>query len=559
MQRMHRLETTPLRSCLREPGKRGCSRPLHRQSALWIAAVVLALLAAYSATAQDVSLTAPQNVPPPPAPATAATPAAPAQGEEILTRGPIHEAFAETSPLNPEPGIVVPKTPPEPIDEVPPDEKPAGSDCVWIPGYWGWDQDRQDFLWVSGVWRIPPPRSQWVPGYWTPSDKGYQWTAGYWYYQNNPQQEHQIAYLPNPPASIEAGPSSPAPSTDYFWVPGCWIWRGSRFVWRAGYWTPGMAEWVWVPAHYLWTPAGAVFIPGHWDYTLPRRGILFAPAYFAPVVYMRPQFRYVPTVVINTGAIEATLFAWPHYCHYYFGDYYAPAYRTIGIVPWFTLYVDRRGYDPLFTYAYWRHGPRDPQWLAHLQHSYAYREKHQDARPPHTYHAFQQWMGNQHGGGHEPLHLAASLADAGRMEKLPFRMERVSPQQRNEISQSRQHMQQFTKQRSQLERDVHQQASRQPAQGPRAMQANLPRSPVTHSAAQSKGRDIRPDQRQTSQGHTTMPSNSGPTPSNAAGNNQQNHYSRGQQTTTQPTRQPAKAMPRNTQDADKSNRSRRGR
>jgi hypothetical protein len=35
------------------------------------------------------------------------------QGVQVLTRGPVHEAFAETVTFNPEPGIVVTKAPPE--------------------------------------------------------------------------------------------------------------------------------------------------------------------------------------------------------------------------------------------------------------------------------------------------------------------------------------------------------------------------------------------------------------------------------------------------------------
>ena len=34
-------------------------------------------------------------------------------GVEVLTRGPVHEAFAETITFDPEPGIVVPKAPPD--------------------------------------------------------------------------------------------------------------------------------------------------------------------------------------------------------------------------------------------------------------------------------------------------------------------------------------------------------------------------------------------------------------------------------------------------------------
>lgn len=82
-------------------------------------------------------------------------PAAP-QGVEVLARGPIHEAFAsltsEAAPSKP-----VPRKPPAPIEELPPEEKPDG-DVLWIGGYWAWDDDRNDFLWVSGTWRKAPPR-----------------------------------------------------------------------------------------------------------------------------------------------------------------------------------------------------------------------------------------------------------------------------------------------------------------------------------------------------------------------------------------------------------------
>ena len=55
------------------------------------------------------------------------------------------------------PGAVVPKQPPDPIPEVPPDQKPEAENAQWLPGYWAWDEDRKDFIWVSGFWRVPPP------------------------------------------------------------------------------------------------------------------------------------------------------------------------------------------------------------------------------------------------------------------------------------------------------------------------------------------------------------------------------------------------------------------
>ena len=87
-------------------------------------------------------------------------------GVEVLTRGPVHEAFAETITFDPEPGIVAPKAPPADIEEVPPQQRPAGRNVTWIPGYWAWDDERNDFLWLSGIWRALPPGRQWVPGYW---------------------------------------------------------------------------------------------------------------------------------------------------------------------------------------------------------------------------------------------------------------------------------------------------------------------------------------------------------------------------------------------------------
>src|SRR5436190_8463277 len=123
------------------------------------------------------------------------------QGAEVLTRGPVHEAFAGVVTFNPVPGVVIPKAPPANIEEVPPDQKPEGDNVTWIPGYWAWDDERSDFHWVSGVWRALPPGRQWVPGYWTQSGTGYQWISGYW----ADAKQAETTYLPAPPATIETG------------------------------------------------------------------------------------------------------------------------------------------------------------------------------------------------------------------------------------------------------------------------------------------------------------------------------------------------------------------
>ena len=96
-------------------------------------------------------------------------------GMEVMTRGPVHEAFAETVAFDPAAGIIVSQQPPTLIEEVMPDQRPAGDNVAWIPGYWGWDEDQNDFLWISGIWRNLPPGREWVPGYcpqWTPAING---------------------------------------------------------------------------------------------------------------------------------------------------------------------------------------------------------------------------------------------------------------------------------------------------------------------------------------------------------------------------------------------------
>src|SRR4051812_27459977 len=99
------------------------------------------------------------------------------EGVEVQARGQVHEAYAEAGAATAEPGVVVTKEPPEAIEEQPPEEKPEGDNVVWIPGYWGWDEEAEDFLWVSGFWRAVPPGRAWVPGHWDKVETGYQWVS----------------------------------------------------------------------------------------------------------------------------------------------------------------------------------------------------------------------------------------------------------------------------------------------------------------------------------------------------------------------------------------------
>jgi hypothetical protein len=297
-------------------------------------------------------------------------------GVQVLTRGPVHEAFAETVTFDPQPGIKVPKAPPDSIEELPPEQKPEGANIRWIPGYWGWDDERNGFLWVSGVWRAMPPGRQWVPGYWATSGHEYQWTSGYW--ANNEASRNE--YLPEPPETVEVGPNINAPSPDHSWIPGCWIWYHSRYSWRPGYWVEMQPEWLWVPDHYVWTPRGYIFVGGYWDYPVSRRGILFAPVYFDQHVYMRIGFYFSPAFVIDLNVFSDCLFWRRHYNHYYFGDYYDAHYYGKAIYPWFSLHARRYGYDPIYAHQHWMHR-HDRQWENSLHKEFLKRRDHEDTRP----------------------------------------------------------------------------------------------------------------------------------------------------------------------------------
>ncbi len=295
----------------------------------------------------------------------------------VQTRGPVHEAYAAPMNPNPRPGPVVPKQPPQPIKELPPDDKPQGDNVEWIPGYWGWDSERNDYVWVSGFWRVPPPGRQWVAGHWVEATGGWQWVPGFW----ASTAQAQLQYIDQaPPESLEDGPSVPAPDDNSFYVPGSWVYRDG-YAWRPGYWSTVRAGYVWVPAEYVATPAGYCYVDGYWDYPLEDRGLLFAPVCFNQPLWLNPDWCYRPRFCLNFAGLLANLFVRPDYCHYYFGDYYGPGYLNRGFTPWFAY--GRRYHDPLYGYYGWSHRG-DPGWYRGLVADYRARVHGDLPRPPHT-------------------------------------------------------------------------------------------------------------------------------------------------------------------------------
>jgi hypothetical protein len=311
---------------------------------------------------------APGDEPPPPPP----------QGVDVQARGPVHEAYAEPVDTNPQPGPLIAKSPPSPIEELPPDQKPEGDNVQWIPGYWSWDSVQNDHVWVSGFWRVPPPDRQWVPGNWQEVQGGWHWVPGYW----AQVQQTDVQYLPPPPPSLETGGSVPAPDPNTTYVPGVWVYRESRYLWRPGFWCAYHPGWVWIPAHYVWTPAGVIFVEGYWDRPIADRGLLFAPVRI-DLRFVRPGWAYTPAYVIQPDFLLTALFVGPSHHHYFFGDYFDARYVQRGYVPWLDYRVARNSFDPNFMYYRRLYGVNTP-WERNLRDLYVARRDGRVPRPPIT-------------------------------------------------------------------------------------------------------------------------------------------------------------------------------
>ena len=347
-------------------------------------------------------------------------------GVETLTRGPLHEAFAEPIVADPVPGLIVNREPPADINEMAPEfrpEVPDGDDAIWISGYWGWDERREDFIWVSGVYRIPPDGLQWVPGYWHPVSNGWQWVQGLWV----EDVAETIVYLPPPPATIENGPSSPSPGADYFYIPGNWSQASqassSGYVWNTGYWYPLQSDLIRVPAHTVWTPRGCIFVNGYLDRRLPLRGLCFAPVHIPRATYSRPGWYLRPNIVLNAQVVLHNLFVQPGYNHYLFGDYYGLPLGNRNVFPAYMYHQRRGSFDPLISFYSAYNARQGQDMMRWYGNQYAELSKNPAKRPPQKWSPIPSNTNDNAVHLNEPTRIAHSLEQIKKMEGGP----RISP------------------------------------------------------------------------------------------------------------------------------------
>lgn len=404
-------------------------------------------------------------------------------GVEVLTRGPVHEAFASTISYDPDPGVVIPRVAPELIEELPPDQRPAGDNVEWIPGYWSWDDERTDFIWISGLWRNLPPGREWVTGYWRKVNSGSQWTSGYWADATLNERE----YLPEPPATAETGPNVAQPSQDHIWLPGCWIWQQNRYVWRPGFWTVGQPNWDWVPSQYVWSPRGYTYVNGYWDYPYDRRGVLFSPIYFQPDLY-RSGGSYSPTVAMNLGSVVSNLFLRPSYGHYYFGDYYGDQYSTQGFYPWYSYNSNRNGYDPIFAHQRWRNR-NDSNWSQRMEQQFQHRRDNDDARPSRIWNE-QDERTNRNRPNDNRDRIADFYEEIVKNRNGESRFESLDPAARQRLSSQRKEIESSRQERLKLEAETANKANVESGNVTQPSRVKVKRSPVVSKPTKQRDQKL---------------------------------------------------------------------
>ncbi len=253
----------------------------------------------------------------------------PEPGIKVADKGPIHEAFAQPGADVRGKGMTSPKAPPPPVPEEPPETKPDGENVKWVPGYWQWDAEKQDHIWISGFWRNVPAGRDWQAGKWTEKNGQWHYAPGFW--RPVTMNSWRID-MPEPPKSVESGPSTPPDNPDAVWIPGAWEYRNERFVWRAGYWAHPNGNQLWQPGQYVETGSGYAYVPGYWDYPLEERGLLYAPVYFTQPLWQTPGWCFRPRLAIGFGGwggwggggAFGSLFIGSGFNNYCYGNFFNP-------------------------------------------------------------------------------------------------------------------------------------------------------------------------------------------------------------------------------------------
>lgn len=215
--------------------------------------------------------------------------------ESTTADAPLHDALRlSKSRAKPE---RAPKSPPPPVAERASTDRPEPS-ARWYGGYWSWDPAREDFVWVSGAWRVPPANSIWVESRWRRDADGWYRVPGFWSPRQGKQDDLKdiepapdsapapadAAAIPaiananaaaatnnagdwrisGPPVDRPAESPGPAPGPDFFYIPGQYVPDGDRVTWKGGFWAQIQPGWDWVAARWSRQAEGWTYRKGYW-------------------------------------------------------------------------------------------------------------------------------------------------------------------------------------------------------------------------------------------------------------------------------------------------------
>lgn len=209
----------------------------------------------------------------------------PLEGPVVTTETPTvvaprHEALRREQPRSRTERA--PKAPPPPVQEEPSDDR-VEPKAQWVPGYWSWSAAKDDFVWVVGLWQVPPSGTSWVAGRWMRDADGWYRIPGFW---NMPRDRAVVTTsdwrLAGPPADQPDDTAGVAPGPNYFYVPGHYTPDGDRLAWTRGFWAKEQPGWDWVPARWVRRPSGWTYREGYWlrdsDVAAQRHTVARPPA-----------------------------------------------------------------------------------------------------------------------------------------------------------------------------------------------------------------------------------------------------------------------------------------
>jgi hypothetical protein len=157
------------------------------------------------------------------------------------------------------------REPPAPRAE--PVPRTPGRDVTWIPGYWSWSEDLDDFVWIAGVYVVHAPdqltvsteavpdrtsdQAQAIAAMPAPADLA------------PPEPSREVAVAPPPAPRVEVIVAPPA-VLGAAWIPGHWRLVATSWQWVAGVWVRPPAGMRFQPPALQVRGAVHVYVPARW-------------------------------------------------------------------------------------------------------------------------------------------------------------------------------------------------------------------------------------------------------------------------------------------------------